>query len=373
MKGIILSVLCVAAVLAFAACSSKGEVMDGDGMVNSYTQISQEQAAEMMKLEGGQIVVDVRRQDEYDEYHIPGAICIPNESIGTEMPEELPDKEQIILIYCRSGRRSKEAAQKLFDMGYKNVYEFGGIIDWKGDVVYGETSETAASVSETSLSGNDDTTADAQLSFDSFDGGGPEYNVVIDDSDVLSYTENRVYHQKDHEQLDGAGFDVIFTFKGLKQGETKITVTNTIDDTAEVFSAKVDDGLNVIISELSTDMQNDTSVVVAINGADFDVELEDNSSAKAFAEKIKSSPLTLDMNDYGGFEKNAHLGFELPTNDTEIVTQAGDIILYQGDTLALYYDENRWQLTKLGHINADKDELLEAFGDGEVSVVFRAE
>ena len=75
-------------------------------------------------------------------YHrgCPAAGCIPNESIGTERPEALPDPEQIILIYCRSGRRSKEAAKKLFDMGYTRVYEFGGIIDWTGEVVI----ETAA-------------------------------------------------------------------------------------------------------------------------------------------------------------------------------------------------------------------------------------
>jgi rhodanese-related sulfurtransferase len=82
--------------------------------------------------------VDVRRHDEFDEGHIPGAICIPNESIIDSMPSELPDLDQIILIYCRSGRRSKEAAQKLNDMGYTNVYEFGGIIDWTGEVVTGE-------------------------------------------------------------------------------------------------------------------------------------------------------------------------------------------------------------------------------------------
>ena len=75
---------------------------------------------------------------DYDEYargHIPGAILIPNEEIGTEQPEELPDKNQIILVYCRTGRRSKEASQKLADMGYRNVYEFGGIEDWTGDIV----------------------------------------------------------------------------------------------------------------------------------------------------------------------------------------------------------------------------------------------
>ena len=82
----------------------------------------------------GHIIVDVRRQDEYDSGHIPGAILIPNESISTEQPEALPDPDQIILVYCRSGRRSKEAAQKLADIGYTNVFEFGGIIDWTGEI-----------------------------------------------------------------------------------------------------------------------------------------------------------------------------------------------------------------------------------------------
>ena len=101
----------------------------------NYQQITQEKAKEMMQAEDGHIIVDVRRQDEYDSGHIPDAILIPNESIGTEQPKELPDLDQVILIYCRSGRRSKEASQKLADMGYTNIYEFGGIIDWTGEVV----------------------------------------------------------------------------------------------------------------------------------------------------------------------------------------------------------------------------------------------
>lgn len=100
-----------------------------------YTQISQDKVAEMMAEDDGHVIVDVRREDEYAEGHIPGAILIPNESIVDTPPEELPDFDQIILIYCRSGRRSKEAAQKLADMGYTNVYEFGGIITWNGDIV----------------------------------------------------------------------------------------------------------------------------------------------------------------------------------------------------------------------------------------------
>lgn len=102
---------------------------------DSFMQISQETAREMMEMDDGHVVVDVRRQDEYDAGHIPGAILIPNESIDTQPPEELPDLNQIILIYCRSGNRSKQAAQKLFDMGYTRIYEFGGINTWTGDIV----------------------------------------------------------------------------------------------------------------------------------------------------------------------------------------------------------------------------------------------
>ena len=103
-----------------------------------YTQISQEEAKRMMALDDGHVVVDVRRRDEYLEGHIPGAILVPNENIVDTPPSKLPDKDQIILIYCRSGRRSKEASQKLADMGYTRIYEFGGIIDWTGDVVEGK-------------------------------------------------------------------------------------------------------------------------------------------------------------------------------------------------------------------------------------------
>lgn len=130
------TILFFAAILfLLTGCASRGQVMDGDGMLNSYKQISQEQAKEMMEKDDGHVVVDVRRQDEYDAGHIPGAILIPNESINKDQPEELPDLNQIILVYCRSGNRSKQAAQKLFDMGYRNIYEFGGITDWTGEIV----------------------------------------------------------------------------------------------------------------------------------------------------------------------------------------------------------------------------------------------
>lgn len=134
LKMWIVAIAALLILLFIGGCSLRGQVLDGDGMVNSYKQISQEEAAQMMEEDDGHVIVDVRTQEEYDEGHIPGAICIPNEEITDTKPELLPDVDQVILIYCRSGRRSKEAAEKLFNMGYTHIYEFGGIIDWTGEI-----------------------------------------------------------------------------------------------------------------------------------------------------------------------------------------------------------------------------------------------
>ena len=100
----------------------------------AYRQISMEEAVTMMAQEADYIILDVRRADEYAGGHIPGAINIANESIGTDEIPELPDKDQLILVYCRSGNRSKQTAQKLVDLGYTNIVEFGGILDWTGEI-----------------------------------------------------------------------------------------------------------------------------------------------------------------------------------------------------------------------------------------------
>lgn len=88
-----------------------------------------------MDSEEGCIILDVRTREEYDQGHIPGAILIPNTEIEAKAADLLPDKEQLILVYCRSGRRSKLAAQSLADLGYTNIREFGGILDWPYEVV----------------------------------------------------------------------------------------------------------------------------------------------------------------------------------------------------------------------------------------------
>ena len=107
----------------------------GENKNMGYQQITMDEAKEIFEQPGEYIILDVRTFEEFNGGHIPGAICIPNENIVSEPPAELPDKDQLIYVYCRSGNRSKKAAQKFVDMGYTNIVEFGGIIDWKGEKV----------------------------------------------------------------------------------------------------------------------------------------------------------------------------------------------------------------------------------------------
>ena len=106
-----------------------------DGGSASYDQISGAEAKALMDSESGYIIIDARTQSEYDEGYIPGAILIPEYEIADRAEKELPDKDQLILVYCRSGRRSKIAAEDLVKLGYTNIKEFGGIIDWEYEIV----------------------------------------------------------------------------------------------------------------------------------------------------------------------------------------------------------------------------------------------
>ena len=108
---------------------------DAKAQGTAFQRVSSDEAAKMMTAESGYLIVDVRTAGEYADGHIPNAINIPNESINTTPPKELPDKAQKIFVYCRSGARSQQAAQKLANMGYTNIVEMGGIKDWHGDVV----------------------------------------------------------------------------------------------------------------------------------------------------------------------------------------------------------------------------------------------
>lgn len=135
MEKYILIILSVLVVLTFVGCKTTNKNQTESKAKNDYKIISMEEAISIMEKETEYIILDVRRPDEFAEKHIPNAINIPNENIKTEDIAELPDKNQLILVYCRSGNRSKQASKKLVALGYTNIIEFGGIIDWPGEVV----------------------------------------------------------------------------------------------------------------------------------------------------------------------------------------------------------------------------------------------
>ena len=117
-------------VMILTACGQAKENDQGGGICD----ITAEEAKQIMDSEEGYIILDVRTQEEYDEGHISGAIVISHEEITEKAEEVLTDKDQLILVYCRSGRRSKIAAEALVELGYTNIKEFGGIIDWPYEV-----------------------------------------------------------------------------------------------------------------------------------------------------------------------------------------------------------------------------------------------
>ena len=131
MKKYIMILVSIIMIIGLTGCEKKDM---------GYIQISIEEAVEMMAKEENYIILDVRTTEEFAEKHIPNAINIPNEIIGSGELAELPDKNQLILVYCRSGNRSKQASEKLVALGYTNIYEFGGINDWTGEVeIYGKS------------------------------------------------------------------------------------------------------------------------------------------------------------------------------------------------------------------------------------------
>ena len=127
LKGMIIMFLISLSLFGLTACGGENN--------NSYEQITPEQAKTIMDTESDYIIIDARTTEEFAEGHIENAILIPEYEIADRAEKELPDKEQLILVYCRSGRRSKIASEELVKLGYSNVKEFGGIIDWPYEVV----------------------------------------------------------------------------------------------------------------------------------------------------------------------------------------------------------------------------------------------
>ena len=128
LRGLVFMLLISLSLFGLTACQDGGNNA-------TYEQITPQQAKEIMDTEQEYIIIDARTEEEFAEGHIENAILIPEYEIAGRAEKELPDKEQLILVYCRSGRRSKIASEELVNLGYTNVNEFGGIIDWPYETV----------------------------------------------------------------------------------------------------------------------------------------------------------------------------------------------------------------------------------------------
>lgn len=135
MKKLLLLSILLCMLLPSCANTTKEDTKTEKGETAMYEMITAEEAKKIMDAEKDYIILDVREQDEFDEGHIAGAILLPYTEIDAKAEEVLTHKDKLILVYCRSGRRSKIASESLVSLGYTNVKEFGGIIDWPYEVV----------------------------------------------------------------------------------------------------------------------------------------------------------------------------------------------------------------------------------------------
>ena len=365
-----IAVLLAAVLLALTGCSRIPA--EKSGANQGYTQISQDEAMKMMQRDDGHIIVDVRRQDECDAGHIPGAILIPNESIGTEPPDMLPELNQIILIYCRSGNRSKQAAQKLSDMGYTNVYEFGGIIGWAGDVVTNETPIPLIwSAEEQPVRVRYDRT---WIYSDSAETSDPEtIEAIVETVKALKPG------QRTDEITDDYTDMLTFTFPDGGMLHLTFEAQNWLSADGTRYRVEGLDRLRGLLEDMMNDelakaVRPVPSLLIEANGHVFHAVLESNSSADALLNKLSSGAVELELHDYGSFEKVGPLPWNLPRNDEQITTEPGDVILYQGNQITIYYDVNTWNFTRLARISdVTRENLLAVMGDGNVTVTLRIE
>lgn len=137
----------ILSMIVLTGCKAAGSPSEKNTGQGTYQKLDSEEAKKMMDSEKGVMIVDVRSQEEYEEKHINGAILIPNETIGDTTPKELPDKDAPILVYCRTGVRSKQASEKLIELGYTNIYDIGGITSWPYDNVSSGSADTATAAS----------------------------------------------------------------------------------------------------------------------------------------------------------------------------------------------------------------------------------
>lgn len=246
------------------------------------------------------------------------------------------------------------------------VVVIGGLL-FGGCMRGGETTPTDAP----------DSSGAAELRFDSFDGGGMEYTVTVDDPSVVSYDSRRDYGKQNHEEIDGAAYDFVLTFRGLKPGETTVTVSGEspiMEPTRSVYTVLVDDALRVTLTQRETEpdveaIRPTPTLVAAVGDKVFYAQIADNVAAEAFRDRLSKEAIEVEVHDNGGVEMVGALPWALPVADGEITIEPGDILLSRGDQIGFCCGEDIRTLTRLATIhNVTREELLAAFGDTDATV-----
>lgn len=234
----------------------------------------------------------------------------------------------------------------------------------------------------------DDAKSEASLGGKTFvwekDGFGGDFTIMLNEDGTYEYSagflssyigygnwsvENGMLTMTEDQKR--YGYDNVFRFS---VGSDELIFVS--EGSSTFLYVTVEDGDRFLLYRpAEPDLQKPApTLVIEANGTVFYAALEDNSSAKALIEKLNFAPVTVNMHDYGSFEKVGSLPWELPRNDEQITTVPGDVILYQGNQITIYYDENTWNFTRLATIgNVTREKLLEALGDGDVSVTLHLE
>ena len=220
-------------------------------------------------------------------------------------------------------------------------------------------------------------TESVTLRFHSFDGGGPVYAGSVDDPFVASVEIERRYNDPKHEEMDGSPYEVIFTVTGRKPGSTTLTVSASspiMESETYRYAVTVDEDLRVRVGKAQEILPEDAirpvpTLVIGTETKLFYATLADNEAAKALTEKLAAQPLTLTMRNDGGVDKAVDLPWTLPSADEPVTTSPGDILLFEGDRLCLFFGENTYNFTPIARIgNTSREELLGALGEGDAQV-----
>ena len=232
----------------------------------------------------------------------------------------------------------------------------------------------------------------AELSFSSFDGSGTSFDVIIDDPEIIKYDSETKYRKKNHKKLKGSRYDKIFTFEGLKEGETTVTIIKEsgVDDEFErYYDVTVDKELKVKMVEIKNEpdvepepdylgmMEPMAIVFIRFNDETITVYMRDNQTADDFTYALAHESYPPELTFHDDEDKIvAELPWSLLTNNEDQTCKPGDIVLLDGNQIAIVYYETELNATKIGNLNyipQEDDEIKEMFGDGDIKITFNVE